>query len=636
MGSKFLQMVLKSKLSSAEADSAEVFVPAGILAPDYPANSLAGEFLLRDPLSGESLSGESLSGESLSGASFSGASFSGDLLPGELLPGSDVLASGACGTGSASSGSASSGFAPSDSVLPNSAPSDFAPSGSAPSGSALSGSALSDSAHSASASFSSLSGVTSAVSGPADLPPFERFALGVYPFLELQPFHRAYYRVLEAFAAGRVRRLIVTMPPQHGKSVGATTLLPAYVLGLDPDQRVAIASYSGALASKFNRRVQRIIESREYAAFFPATTIKQGSKPPSYIRTADEVEIIGCRGGLLSVGREGSLTGNRVDCFILDDLYKDALEANSPLIRANCWEWYTSVVRTRMHNASRELIVFTRWHEEDLIGTLTAREPVAELKEWAQLDGLPADTWLHLNFEALKSSPPTGIDPRMPGEALWEQQQGRALLEAKRRLDPLQFESMYQGHPSSREGLLYGLNFAEYDDLPHEIVRRANYTDTADTGDDYLCSLSYAVDADGAIYITDAVYTREPMEVSEPLVAEMLLRSDTRQAAVESNNGGRGFARAVQSLSPGVRIEWFHQGGNKEARILSNSATALHLLRWPRGWNFRWPELYAHLTTYRRRFRANRWHDAADVVTGIVEREAADRSRSRVRGVRFL
>ena len=304
-------MVLKSKLSSAEADSAEVFVPAGILAPDYPANPLAGEFLLRESLSGESLSGESLSGDPLSGASFSGESLPGDRLPGEPLSGSDVLASGACGTGSASSG-----FAPSDSVLPNSAPSDFAPSGSAPSGSAPSGPA-----RFASASLSSLSGVTSAVSGPADLPSFERFALGVYPFLELQPFHRAYYRVLEAFAAGRVRRLIVTMPPQHGKSVGATTLLPAYVLGLDPDQRVAIASYSGALASKFNRRVQRIIESREYAAFFPATTIKQGSKPPSYIRTADEVEIIGCRGGLLSVGREGSLTGNRVDCFILDDLY---------------------------------------------------------------------------------------------------------------------------------------------------------------------------------------------------------------------------------------------------------------------------------------------------------------------------
>ena len=464
---------------------------------------------------------------------------------------------------------------------------------------------------------------------------FETFAREVYPFLDLQPFHRAYYRVLEAFAQGRVGRLIITMPPQHGKSVGATTLLPAYLLGLDPDLRIAIASYSGQLASKFNRRVQRILESREYGALFPGTTIKRGTKPPSYIRTADEVEIIDHRGSLLSVGREGSLTGNRVDCFLLDDLYKDALEANSPLVRANCWEWYTSVVRTRMHNRSRELIVFTRWHEEDLIGTLLQREPFEELRCWSQLETTPADRWLHLNFEALKASEPTEIDPRRPGEALWEEQHGTALLEGKRRLDPLQFEAMYQGHPSSREGLLYGTHFAEYDELPHEIVRRANYTDTADTGDDYLCSLSYAVDTDGVIYITDAVYSREPMEVTEPLVAEMLLRSDTRQAAIESNNGGRGFARAVQVRAPGVRIEWFHQHGNKEARILSNSATALHLIRFPRGWHLRWPELYAHLTTYRRRFRANRWHDAADVVTGIVEREASG-GKSRLREVKFL
>ena len=467
-------------------------------------------------------------------------------------------------------------------------------------------------------------------------PSFVSFASQIYPFLDLQPFHRTYYRVLEAFAAGRVRRLIVTMPPQHGKSVGATTLLPAYVLGLDPDCRVAIASYSGLLASRFNRRVQRILDSREYAALFPATTIKQGTKPPGYVRTADEAEIVGRQGSLLSVGREGSLTGNRVDCFILDDLYKDALEANSPLVRANCWEWYTSVVRTRMHNASRELVVFTRWHEEDLIGQLAACEPVVGLERWEQLEAAPEEGWLHLNFEALKSSPPSELDPRAPGEALWEGQQGAALLERKRRLDPVQFEAMYQGHPSAREGLLYGEGFAEYDALPPGIVRRANYTDTADTGDDYLCSLSYAVDGEGTVYVTDAVYTREPMEVSEPLVAEMLARSDTREAAVESNNGGRGFARAVQALLPGVRVEWFHQSGNKEARILSNSATALRTVRFPRGWNRRWPELYAHLTTYRRRFRANRWHDAADVVTGIVEREATDSGRRKLCGVRFL
>ena len=261
-------------------------------------------------------------------------------------------------------------------------------------------------------------------------------------------------------------------------------------------------------------------------------------------------------------------------------------------------------------------------------------ERICREADFISLHTVLDDSTRHMiNAERLAMMKPTAILINTARGGLID---GAALLAAKRRLDPLQFEAMYQGRPSSREGLLYGLNFAEYDDLPREIVRRANYTDTADTGDDYLCSICYAVDADGVIYVTDAVYSREPMETTEPLVGEALVRSDTRQAAVESNNGGRGFARAVQALAPGVRVEWFHQSANKEARILSNSATVLHLLRWPRGWNLRWPELYAHLTTYRRKFRANRWHDAADVVTGIVEREAADRSRSRVRGVRFL
>jgi hypothetical protein len=190
------------------------------------------------------------------------------------------------------------------------------------------------------------------------------------------------------------------------------------------------------------------LESREYAALFPDTTIKQGAKPANYIRTADEVEIIGHDGALLSVGREGSLTGNRVDCFILDDLYKDAMEANSPIIRENCWEWYTSVVRTRMHNFSRELIVFTRWHEEDLIGTITGKEPCRELRSFSDLENVGEDEWLYLNFEALKASPATEIDPREVGEALWEERHSAALLKQKRNLDALRFECMYQGHPS--------------------------------------------------------------------------------------------------------------------------------------------------------------------------------------------
>ncbi len=450
---------------------------------------------------------------------------------------------------------------------------------------------------------------------------FIDYALRVYPFLELSDFHRNYYKVLEAFAQGRIRKLIVSVPPQHGKSVGATTLLPAYMLGLDPDTRIAIASYSGTLASKFNRRVQRIIESREYQELFPETTIKQGTKPAGYIRTSDEVEIIGRKGELLSVGREGSLTGNRVDCFILDDLYKDAMEAQSPVVRGNCWEWYTSVVRTRMHNTSRELIVFTRWHEEDLIGQLMRSERCRMLNTWSDINNVENGEWLYLNYEALKASPRTELDPRNEGEALWPEQQSAELLHTKRNLDPVRFEAMYQGHPTAREGLLYSDKFQEYDTLPRDIVLRGNYTDTADLGEDYLASICYSVDSDGLIYITDVVYTQEAMETSERQVAEMLTQNDTRRAIIESNNGGRGFARAIGRLAPKVHIEWFHQSGNKEARILSNSATVLHLVRMPRGWHLRWPEFYAHLTTYKRLFRANRHDDAADALTGVVERE---------------
>ena len=325
-----------------------------------------------------------------------------------------------------------------------------------------------------------------------------------------------------------------------------------------------------------------------------------------------------------------------MDVFILDDLYKDAMEANSPLIRENCWEWYTSVVRTRMHNASRELIVFTRWHEEDLIGRLVAKEEVTELKSWNQIERENGNGWLLLNFEAVKRSPPTEIDPRSEGEPLWGERHSTGLLAERMKLDPLRFECMYQGHPSAAQGLLYGDRFMLYEQLPETLVRYANYTDTADTGDDYLCSVCYAVDAQRRIYVTEVVYSREGMEVTEEVVAAMLQQVPGCDVLVESNNGGRGFARAVSRLCPNHRIGWFCQSANKEARILSNSATALHLVRFPRGWNLRWPELYAHLTTYRRKFRANRWHDAADVVTGIVEREAAGRGQKRVRGIRFL
>lgn len=449
--------------------------------------------------------------------------------------------------------------------------------------------------------------------------------------MEWSAFHTLYYRLLDLFAAGTIRRLMITVPPQHGKSTASSVMLPAYLLGLDPDRRIAIASYSASLAQKFNKRAQRIMEQPFYTELFPETVIKgSGSRSNSYIRTAEQVEVIGRDGSLTAVGREGPLTGNAVDTFIIDDLYKDAMEANSPVVRENCWEWYTSVVRTRQHNRSQELIVFTRWHNEDLIGTITEREKVVELTSWAQLDSPDPACWYLLNLEALKESPTTELDPRQRGEALWPSRHSTELLQEKRRLDPLRFESMYQGHPSDAAGLLYGDRFMGYSKLPTDIIRRGNYTDTADTGDDYLCSVCYSVGDDELVYIEDVLYSREGMEVTEPLMAEMLLRNGAIDAVVESNNGGRGFARNVQRLAPKVNVAWFHQSANKEARILSNSSSVVSSLRFPQDWRERWPDFAAHLMSYNRRFRSNRWHDAADVLTGIIETECTKVLKKRI------
>ena len=106
----------------------------------------------------------------------------------------------------------------------------------------------------------------------------------------------------------------------------------------------------------------------------------------------------------------------------------------------------------------------------------------------------------------------------------------------------------------------------------------------------------------------------------------MLLRNGTRAALIESNNGGRGFARNVQRKATAAHVEWFHQSGNKESRILTNSATVLQNIRFPEGWRLRWPELYAHLTTYKRLFKANKNDDAPDALTGIVEKEIINKN----------
>ena len=230
------------------------------------------------------------------------------------------------------------------------------------------------------------------------------------------PFHKAYYRVLDMFAKRKIQKLSIQAPPQHGKSQGSSRFLPADMLGMYPDLKICICSYAATIAKDFNRDVQRLIDCDAYRAIFPDTQLNGSNN--NYLRNSDVFEIVGHTGSLRVVGRGGSLTSKTVDVMIYDDLYKDSAEANSPIIRTAAWEWFTKVAQTRLHNDSQQLVVFTRWNPDDIIGKIIDSEKVVFAERWADFDNIPSGAWVLVNFEAIKTGNATEIDNREPGQPL--------------------------------------------------------------------------------------------------------------------------------------------------------------------------------------------------------------------------
>ncbi len=453
---------------------------------------------------------------------------------------------------------------------------------------------------------------------------FPHFVTYTFPAYKMTPLHETYAKILDLFAKRIIRKLIISMPPQHGKSELSTRRLPAYMLGHDPDLNIAIASYGSTFVRKFSVDIQRIIASQEYNNIFPDTTIMRNKWSQEteidYLKTKDEFQIINSTGSVMAVGRGGALTGNPVDRMIMDDLYKDYAEGNSPIIRESVIDWYKSVVRSRLHNDSQELIVFTRWNEDDLIGWLEKMEQIILITHWNQLKrrNIVKSAWYKINIPALMIGEPTEIDTREEGEPFWPARHSATRLIESRNLDEEKFESLYQGDPRPRAGLLYS-GFNVWKQYP-EFRYIRNYTDTADKGDNFLCSICYGVGTDDMIYILDVYYTNEPHETTEPETADLLIRNRIKEAIIESNNGGRGFARNVDRLAKyKILIKWFHQSANKESRIVSNSAEVQRRILFPVNWTTRWPLFAKHLLGFKKKFKGNRFDDAPDTLTGVLE-----------------
>ena len=255
----------------------------------------------------------------------------------------------------------------------------------------------------------------------------------------MQWFHKLICEKLQAFYEGKIKKMMIFVPPQHGKSELSTRKFPAYLLGKNPRLKIVIASYNATLASRFNRDIQRVIDQKVYHDVFPETYLNESNVvtvSDSWLRNSEIFETVGFQGFVKTVGRGGALTGTTVDIGIIDDPLKDRAEAMSSTIREGLWSWYQDVFETRLHNNSQQLVIQTRWHEEDLSGKLLRRD----------------NDWEVVILEAIKENEYI-YDPREFGEVLWPEKHSLSRILKVKETSPLTFNSLYQQTPKPLDSI---------------------------------------------------------------------------------------------------------------------------------------------------------------------------------------
>ena len=400
---------------------------------------------------------------------------------------------------------------------------------------------------------------------------------------------------LQDFYQGKDQILVINLPPRHGKSRTAGKLVE-WIFGQNNKEKVMTGSYNETLSGTFAKSVRDTIASERtegvlvYNDIFPNTKIKYGEA------SASKWALNGSnQANYLATSPTGTATGFGCSIMIIDDLIKNVQEAYNETVLQKQIDWFNNTMLSRTENNFKLIIIMTRWASNDLAGYI--------LENFENVR--------HINYKAVQDD----------GRMLCEEVLSKKDYELKtKNMNKDIIYANYQQEPIDIKNRLYS-GFKTYDKLPpaHYIM---NYTDTADEGSDYLCSIDYLM-YNKEYYILDIIYTQEAMEITEPKVAEMLTKDKVGYANIESNNGGRGFARNVQKelrdrKNMHTKINWFHQSENKVARILSNSTAVMNNIYFPLNWKDRFPEFARHVLHYIRDGK-NEHDDAEDCLTGVYE-----------------
>lgn len=432
--------------------------------------------------------------------------------------------------------------------------------------------------------------------------------------------HKTICDALDKVIRGEVTRLMINIAPRYSKTELAVKNFIAYGLALNPRSKFIHLSYSDDLVLDSSKEINGVVRSDYYQRLFPEAKTDSVNAKKWYTNAG---------GGMYAVSTAGQVTGfgaGQVDnpdaekdekdmedfmpawdtefagAIIIDDPIKPE-DALSDVIRERVNNRFETTIRNRVNSRKTPIIiVMQRLHEHDLCGYLQEIEP---------------DDW------TVVSLPCISHDENGNEKPLWE---FKHTLEELRKIEAANsfvFETQYMQNPTPLEGLLYR-EFRTYETIPfYKDSEKKNYTDTADTGSDYLCSICY-VDTPVGNYVTDVLYTKKPMEYTEPKTAEMLTLNETEWSDVESNGSGRSFARNVERECRQIGntrtfINWFAQTENKRVRIYTKSADVNNMTFFPVGWEHKWPEFYQAITKYRKE-GGNANDDAPDALTGCYEK----------------
>ena len=358
-------------------------------------------------------------------------------------------------------------------------------------------------------------------------------------------------------------RLILTMPPRHGKSQLVSKHFPSWCFGVDPDISFISCSYGDYLSKRVNKDVQRIMDNPVYKRIFPQTCLSTKRNAGGYnmaMRTMDLFEIPGYDGSFRSTGVGGGITGMGCDILCIDDPFKDRKSADSPTVRETVWDWYTSTAYTRLSPGGGVLVTVTRWHENDLVGRL--------LDAMKQEGG---DRWTIINYPAIAEHD----EPhRKKGEPLHEERYPlEMLLRIKSNIGSYDWGSLYQQHPTPRGGGVFKRKWIRHWTTMPKVFDRViqswdfTFKDTANS-DNVSGQVWGQVGAN--FYLLDNDTAR--MDFVSQVRAMQRMSSkwpDALEKVVEDKANGPAIISALGSRIPGIVP--YNPRGSKTARAYSVS-----------------------------------------------------------------